>query len=189
MAGRVGLETFAIQHRLDLAAARQRIVTLGTQAGLTRASTLVPELDVGVEIERDLEGTRSVGPTLGVRIPLFDQGRALSAAARSRVRAAQEEYAALAVDIRSDVRRSYARMRAAHIKAERLRTVVIPLRTAIVNETQLYYNGMLVGVFELLESKRDQIEAGAQYVDALRDYWVARAELTHAAGGRLPEGM
>jgi cobalt-zinc-cadmium efflux system outer membrane protein len=189
IAGRSGLETFAIQHRLDLAAARQRIITLGASAGLTHAAALVPDLDVGVEMERDLEGTRSIGPTLGVRIPLFDQGRALNAAARSRVRGAQEEYAALAVDIRSDVRRAYARMRAAHAKAERLRTVVIPLRTTIVNETQLHYNGMLVGVFELLESKRDQIEAGAQYVDALRDYWVARAELMRAAGGRLPERM
>ena len=32
----------------------------------------------------------------------------------------------------------------------------------------------------------DEIEAGQHSIDALRDYWVARAELERAVGGKLP---
>ena len=45
---------------------------------------------------------------------------------------------------------------------------------------------MLLGVFELLEAKQNEIDAGRAYVAALTDYWTARAELERAVGGRLP---
>ena len=44
---------------------------------------------------------------------------------------------------------------------------------------------MLVGIFQLLQAKQGEIEAGRAYVEALRDYWMARAELEKAVGGRL----
>ena len=51
---------------------------------------------------------------------------------------------------------------------------------------QLQYNGMFVGVFQLLQARRDQIDAAREYIEALRDYWTARANLERAVGGRLP---
>jgi cobalt-zinc-cadmium efflux system outer membrane protein len=47
---------------------------------------------------------------------------------------------------------------------------------------------MLVGTYQLLETRTDQIDARQEYVEALRDYWVARSELELAVGGRLPAG-
>jgi cobalt-zinc-cadmium efflux system outer membrane protein len=44
---------------------------------------------------------------------------------------------------------------------------------------------MLLGVFELLEAKQNEIDAGHEYVAALTDYWTARADLERAVGGRL----
>jgi cobalt-zinc-cadmium efflux system outer membrane protein len=46
---------------------------------------------------------------------------------------------------------------------------------------------MLVGVFQLLQAKREQIEAGASYVDALREYWIARTGVEQLLAGRMPE--
>jgi hypothetical protein len=37
-----------------------------------------------------------------------------------------------------------------------------------------------------LRAKEQQIEAGVRYVDALRDYWLAHADLTLILAGRLP---
>ena len=65
-------------------------------------------------------------------------------------------------------------------------SAVLPLRHQIVRETQLQYNAMRAGVFQLLQAKRDEIDAGREYVESLRDYWVARADLERAVGGRLP---
>jgi outer membrane protein, heavy metal efflux system len=76
-----------------------------------------------------------------------------------------------------------ARERALYIK-----TVLLPLRERIVTETQLAYNAMSVGVFQLLESKREQIQAGRAYVEALRGYWAAQAEVDQLLAGRLPAG-
>lgn len=62
---------------------------------------------------------------------------------------------------------------------------VLPLRQQIVDEAQLYYNGMLIGVYELLLAKQNQINAGREYIEAWRDYWIARADLERVVGGRL----
>jgi cobalt-zinc-cadmium efflux system outer membrane protein len=65
------------------------------------------------------------------------------------------------------------------------REVQLPLREQIVNETQLNFNAMSTGVFQLLQAKRDQIEAGRAYVETLRDYWIARSEADQLLAGRL----
>jgi cobalt-zinc-cadmium efflux system outer membrane protein len=45
---------------------------------------------------------------------------------------------------------------------------------------------MQIGVFQLLREREQQIEAGVAYVDALRAYWLARADLEQISSGRLP---
>lgn len=60
----------------------------------------------------------------------------------------------------------------------------MPLRRRISEEHLLRYNGMLIGVFELLADARAQIAAVNGYIDALRDFWLARAALDMALVGR-----
>src|SRR5262245_62735075 len=69
--------------------------------------------------------------------------------------------------------------------AEHYWVVLLPLRVRVLHQTQLEYNAMLVGVFQLLVAKRDEIEAGRGYIEALRDYWLARTDLESAVGGEL----
>ena len=45
---------------------------------------------------------------------------------------------------------------------------------------------MLVGVFELLQARRSQLDAYQSYVEAVRDYWLARTDLRRSVGGVLP---
>ena len=65
---------------------------------------------------------------------------------------------------------------------------MLPLQERIVNEAQLQYNAMQLGPVQLLRAREQQIEMGAAYVEALRDYWLARTELTQLLSGRLPGG-
>jgi hypothetical protein len=46
---------------------------------------------------------------------------------------------------------------------------------------------MAASSFELLEARRRQIEAGADYVDALLEYWLARAAAEQILAGRPAE--
>lgn len=66
------------------------------------------------------------------------------------------------------------------------RATVLPRTEAIAKLTMEQYNGMLIGTYQLLETRSDQIEARREYVEAVRDYWVERSELELATGGRLP---
>jgi cobalt-zinc-cadmium efflux system outer membrane protein len=181
-----GLETLAVSQRLDLAAARQRIQGILLARDLTRWYRLVPAGALGVAAEREVDdGVWSVGPAVELPVPLFDQGQATIAGQSADVRRREHEHAALAVTIRSQVRRARTRMQRARALAEQYWTVLLPLRVQVLRQTQLEYNAMLVGVFQLLVAKRDEIDAGRGYIEALRDYWIARTDLESAVGGEL----
>jgi hypothetical protein len=90
------------------------------------------------------------------------------------------------VDVRSEVRENHAALLTRYEIAKYQRDTVLPLSEAVLGETQLEYNGMLMGIYDLIDDTRGQIEAGREYVEALRDYWIAEAELSQAVGGTLP---
>jgi len=76
---------------------------------------------------------------------------------------------------------------AARSRAEYYRQVMLPLRRQITQETQLRLNAMQIGAVQLLQAKREEIEAGVAYVDALHEYWVSRAELEQVISGRMSD--
>jgi cobalt-zinc-cadmium efflux system outer membrane protein len=181
-----GLESLAVRQRLDLAAARREIESAAQSLGLSRAARFVPELSVGGHFEREPQGDETFGPSIDLPIPLFDQGQATIARGGALLRQAQQRYAALAVEVRSQLRTAYSRRVSAHERAAYYRREVLPLSEQVVQQTQLHYNAMQIGVFQLLQAKQAQIDAGREYIESLRDYWVAHCELEKALGGRLP---
>jgi cobalt-zinc-cadmium efflux system outer membrane protein len=44
---------------------------------------------------------------------------------------------------------------------------------------------MQISGFQLLQAKRDEIETAKVYLEAVRDYWLARAELEEILAGRF----
>ena len=44
---------------------------------------------------------------------------------------------------------------------------------------------MLLGVYQLIQAKQNEYEAYREYIEALRDYWIARSDLERAVGGRI----
>ena len=60
----------------------------------------------------------------------------------------------------------------------------MPLRKLISEENVLRYNGMLIGVFELLADARTQIAGVNGAIQALRDFWIAQADLDMALIGK-----
>ena len=47
------------------------------------------------------------------------------------------------------------------------------------------YNAMEIGNFELFTTKAEEARAEREYLEAVRDYWITRAELERAVGGNL----
>jgi outer membrane protein, heavy metal efflux system len=179
------LERLALERSTDIAAARQRWMTEGEQLGLTRWTVLLPEFSAGPNAERE-DGAWQVGPKLDVLIPLFDQGQARSTRTVAELRRIEHEYYALAVRIRSQARATRDRLEAAADRALYFRDILLPLRERIVSESQLQYNAMQLSPLELLRAREQQIESAVSYIGALRDYWLAQADLGQILSGRLP---
>jgi outer membrane protein, heavy metal efflux system len=182
-----GLERHALAQSLDVASARQRLVVGGEQLGVSRAMLLFPESSLGAGAERE-EGEWKVGPIIEVPIPLLNQGQGRLGRVAAEFRRAEQAYYAEGVRVRSTARLVNTRLQGAEDRARYSRDIVLPLRERIVRETQLQYNAMQVGVFELLRAREQQIEAAIAYVDALLDYWLARTDLELLLSGRVPGG-
>lgn len=179
------LESVAIAQRLDLAAARFEVEQIARAHAIALQWRYVPLLEVGVDTEKEPEGERVTGPNLAIALPIFDQGQARIAHSEALLRQSRDRMTALAIEIRSEVRDARNRLVLARALAEHHRDVLIPLRERIVAESQSHYNYMLIGVYQLLQAKQDEVQAYRGYVEAVRDYWVARSELERAVGGRI----
>lgn len=177
----------ALEARLDLAAARQAVALREDALGVTRRWRWFGTLDAGYEREREFDGGRTRGPSLALGLPLFNQGQGALARAQAELLQARAELDAQVLAVHNAARLGIERLSVAATIAERYRTELVPRREAIVARTQEQVNFMLVGVFELLLAKQQEYDVYQAYLEAVRDYWVARAELRGAVGGRLPD--
>ena len=180
----VNLEKIAIEKSIDLAVARQKIIAIGMQLGIAKATALVPSLDLGAELERAASDW-ATGPLIGFEIPIFDRNQGKVALAKSELRRRQQEYHALGVEIRAAVRAARHRLTTARQTALFSQNEILPLRRKIVEQVQLQYNAMQVGTPRLLLAKQQEIEAGQGYIQSLYSYHVARLELEQILAGRL----
>ncbi|PYD88313.1 RND transporter [Pseudomonas syringae pv. pisi] len=181
-----GIERLALERRLDVRAARAAAAGTAADLGLTRATRMVNVLDLGYASKSETGEARSEGYDISLELPLFDWGGARVARAQSVYMQALGRVAETAVNARSEARAAYLGYRASHDVARHYRDQVIPLRQKIAGETLLRYNGMLASPFELLADAREQAAAVHATIDALKDFWLAEADLEAALGGRLP---
>mgnify|MGYP001576690948 CR=1 FL=1 len=180
------LQKLASENRLDVAAARKNADAIASAYGLERRTRLLDSVELGYSRERETDGSRLIGPDLSVAIPLFNWGTGRVTRARAQLDLAEADLAAKQLDASNEVKAAHAAVRSAKALIERYRDGLIPQREAVVDQMQLEVNFMLIGVFELLAAKQQQYDAYSGYLDAVRDYWLARTELTRAVGRKLP---
>ncbi|RYE54785.1 MAG: transporter, partial [Hyphomicrobiales bacterium] len=72
--------------------------------------------------------------------------------------------------------------------ARHYRDEIVPLRQSMADENVLRYNGMLIGVFELLAEARDQISSVTNAINAQQQFWLADAALAASVIGK-PSAM
>ena len=179
------LESVAANQRWDLAAARQEPAVLKEALRVSRLR-MFGGLNAGVDSERDLDGKFGVGPAVEWSIPLFDRQQAQAARIKAQSRQSEYSIEALQSQIRYEVRTARTFLIAARKAVDSYKDEIVPLHEKIGAESLKHYNFMLLGVYQLLQAKREEFAARRGYIDALKDYWTSRAELERAVGGALP---
>ncbi len=180
------LESRAIAQRLDLEGRRMELNLIGQSLALRTKTRFIPaEIRLGVSTERETEGQRVTGPTLDLELPIFNQGQGEIAKLTAQYRQAQRELEAMAINIRSEVREARDQLIAARDLTSYIGKQLLPTQQQALNLTLQQYNYMLKGAYDLLLAKQNEVAAERSYIEAWRDYWIARAELERAVGGSL----
>lgn len=177
----------ALGQRLDLIARRDAITARAAALGLSQRQRWADGAEAGVAHKRESDGGRQTGPSLSVELPLFNSGKGRIARATAELDQAMADLDEAEIAVANQIRSGLARLATARARAEEYRTVLLPARAAIVARMQEEVNFMLRGPFDLIRARQQDYEASEGYIAAVRDYWIARADLARDAGGRLPE--
>jgi hypothetical protein len=170
-------EQLALERRLDVQLARRTTAAVAADLGLTRATGFINVLEAGYVNESESGEHRKNGYEVEIAIPLFDWGDAKIARAEALYMQSVHRTAEVAINAQSEVRESYQSYRTNYDIARHYRDEIVPLRKRIADENMLRYNGMLIGVFELLADAREQVVSVSGYLDALREFWLTQADL------------
>jgi outer membrane protein TolC len=178
------IEAEAIQKRMDLQIARLELESTARSYKLEDVTRFVTDIElVGmIEQERELEDGaihRSISKTgsLEFTIPIFDTGQARLRKGELAYMRAANQLAEKAVNVRSEARSAYLAYRSTYDIARHYRNSVLPLRSAIEEQSLLTYNGMITSTFELIADTREKIDSTILAVNAKRDFWLAEASI------------
>jgi outer membrane protein TolC len=183
------LVALATNSNLELLAARRQSEVLADALGITRGLRWLGGSEIGYERETEADGTRLRGPSLSIELPLFNQGQAKLARAEAQLAGALARVHEAELATHNGVRLGAQRVQELRAVVEIHREALIPQREKVVERSQQEYNFMLVGVFELIQAKVKEYDAYQGYLEALRDYWLARVELSRKVGQRLPSDL
>lgn len=181
-------EQVAFENRLDLQARRLETEALAKQLGLTKSTRFINVLEIGPA--RVLEGRRGdpykKGLEVSFEIPLFDWGTGRVAKAEAIYMQAVNETAQVAINAQSEIREAYNTYRTNYDVTKHLRDEIVPIRKKILSENQLRYNGMLTSPFELFGDARAQVASVKNYIESLREFWLADSTLQMTLVGSNP---
>jgi cobalt-zinc-cadmium efflux system outer membrane protein len=175
-------EQMLAARRLDIAAAQRDVEALRRLLPAARFSA-VGDIDVDVHRSRESGGQVSTGPGVNLPIPIFNRGAAARARTEAQLLRAEQRLASLSASAGSETRAALDALNAARGRVEYYRDVLVPRRQRIVALTQLEQNAMLVGIFQLLQAKQNELTARRDYIHAQRDYWAARNNFERALSG------
>jgi len=132
----------------------------------------------------DSTKTTGRGFEISLRLPIFDWGGPQRDAMNAQTLAAANRLEAVVRAAGSNLREGYSAYRTAYDITRHYRDEVIPLRKTISEENVLRYNGMLIGVFELLAGSRDEVGSVMAAIAAEQQFWLADAALQASVMGK-----
>ena len=178
----------ASQHRLDVQLAQAQLAAQAKAQGLNKVTSWT-DIELGARrdsVFNNAEGKSDSkkGYELSFQLPLFDWGLNQRDGMNAQTLAAANRLEATVRSASSSLRENYSAYRTAYDVSQHYRDEVVPLRKLISEENLLRYNGMLIGVFDLLADTRDQISSVIAAISAQQQFWLADAALQASIIGK-----
>ena len=177
----------AINHdRIDVRVAKNELLVLGEAYGLQTIDSFT-DVEMSLVDKTEFDGDRgsSDGFELEIALPLFDWGGQKREMMTQRIRSASYRYEYVIQHAANELKNSYQTYLVSYEIARHYRDEIVPLRKIISEENLLRYNGMIIGVFELLVDSREQISAVIGAIDSKKQFWISHVVLDSAMIGNL----
>jgi cobalt-zinc-cadmium efflux system outer membrane protein len=175
----------SLEASLDLRELRAEVAARARSAGIADWNVWFDPSSARVAARRE-DGRDGVGAALSTPLPIFDTGSAARATARFELDAAAERLERLELDVESAAQRIRESYEAHRTRAELERGERLSSSRRAVHAVLQQYNAMQVGVFDVLEARREELEVALDALQSERDARRALLQLQELLAGSLP---
>lgn len=171
----------------DLAKLESSLAQSRARLALEKANAIPdPSVNVGVRDFRD-SGDQAFMVGVSLPIPVFNANRGNIAKARSEVSRTELDNRQFALDTDAQLTEAHERLQNTYMQAETLRTEILP---AAEKAFRLSREGYGVGRFpylEVLDAQRSLFSVRQQWIDAIREFHTARAQVERLTATHLSD--
>jgi outer membrane protein, heavy metal efflux system len=164
----------AVSDSFPVAVAEARLREVASRRGIRNVEALLGDVELIGEFQRQGRWSEAYG--LGFTLPL-DLGASGRLRAGAEFRQAWQQLQQARLESLTASRSAAMRAEAARELALFHRDVSLRISADVFDGVVRDFNAMQIGMFELLQARRDRVEAGRDYVQAVAEYWQARADL------------
>lgn len=176
-------ERQVVSRSLSLDERRAEVQLAAANVDRTQLHRFLPQLGLGVAVEREADAEMELGPAFSLTLPIFNLGSGAVDASAAQLRRSQQALTAAAIELRAEARRLWVEAEVSRRRFEATRDELVPLRSAALEEAQKAYNGMLIGAFALVDMKVAALSADIALSEALRDAAAAEVRVEAARQG------
>ena len=174
------------ENRFDVTLARLDYELALARTGVENVSSYT-DIEIGLRNDRindDGSISNKKGYEIEIQIPLFDWGNLQRDAMQAEVLSKQQNYKQVLLSAVSDIRSAYNAYRTSFDIAQHYQNQIIPMHETLLEEATYNYNGMIIGVFELLEAGREKSLAETNGIEANHNLLVSELNLKNVALGK-----
>ena len=176
----------ATGNRLDVQMGIADLKAAGYAQGISvfAEATDIEIAGISETVWKEDERESARGFEIGIELPIFKSISKIRDQMNAKTLTAANRLEQTTRSASSHLREAYSGYRSGYDLAKHYRDEIVPLQQLISEENLLNYNGMIIGVFELLADSRTQIEAVQSAIQATRQFWVADAALRSSMVGK-----
>jgi outer membrane protein TolC len=175
-----------ISDRFDVKTARIEYELLLEQLGVEKINSYT-DIEFGYRNDRIKDDgviSNKKGYELEIKIPIFDWGNLQRDTIQADLIAKQKIYENIVLAAASELREAYQNYRTAFDIAKHYYDQIIPMHEILLEEATYNYNGMIIGIFELMQSGLEKSTAEIKATDALQNLFTAELNLNSVVLGR-----
>ncbi len=144
-----------------------------------------PSLGFGPAFERELDGSKSLGLSLSIELPILDQNQGPIAQKRAAREAARLRYISLLQQLRTEAWAARAQVRLAYVDVDLQEREIIPLLDRTQELFESAYRAREISIIDFIAAQQRTVDARLEHISSVVQYRQAVIKLETSVGQYL----